>query len=87
MQLPEICIRRPVFATVINLVILLVGVVCYQRLPVRQTPKIDTPVVSVSTFYPGANASVIESQITKPIEDALAGIEGDSIPAGMGNRR
>jgi multidrug efflux pump len=76
MQLPEICIRRPVFATVINLVILLVGVVSYQRLPVRQTPKIDTPVVSVSTGYPGANAAVIESQITKPIEDALAGIEG-----------
>ena len=76
MQLPELCIRRPVFATVINLVIVLVGIVAYQRLPIRQTPKIDTPVVSVSTFYPGANAAVIESQITKPIEDALAGIEG-----------
>ena len=76
MQLPELCIRRPVFATVINLVILLIGIVAYQRLPVRQTPKIDTPVVSVSTYYPGANAAVIESQITKPIEDALAGIEG-----------
>ncbi len=60
MQLPELCIRRPVFATVINLVIVLVGIVAYQRLPIRQTPKIDTPVVSVSTFYPGANAAVIE---------------------------
>ncbi len=76
MQLPEICIRRTVFATVVNLVILLLGLVAYQSLPVRQTPKIDTPVVSVSTAYPGANAAVIESQITKPIEDALAGIEG-----------
>lgn len=76
MNISELCIRRPVFATVINLLIVLVGVVCYSRLPVRQTPKIDTPVVNVNTFYPGANAAVIESQITKPIEDALAGIEG-----------
>ncbi|AVP96228.1 multidrug transporter AcrB [Ahniella affigens] len=76
MNISELCIRRPVFATVINLLIILIGVVCYTRLPVRQTPKIDTPVVNVNTFYPGANAAVIESQITKPIEDALAGIEG-----------
>ncbi|MBK8286951.1 MAG: efflux RND transporter permease subunit [Ahniella sp.] len=76
MNLSELCIRRPVFATVINLLIILVGVVCYSRLPVRQTPKIDTPIVNVNTSYPGANAAVIESQITKPIEDALAGIEG-----------
>lgn len=76
MNISELCIRRPVFATVINLLVILIGVVCYTRLPVRQTPKIDTPVVNVNTYYPGANAAVIESQITKPIEDALAGIEG-----------
>jgi multidrug efflux pump len=76
MTLPQLSIRRPVFATVLNLIVLLIGVVCYQRLSVRQVPKIDTPVVNVATVYPGANAAVIESQITKPIEDALAGIEG-----------
>ena len=76
MTLPELSIRRPVLATVLNLVILLVGVICYQRLTVRQVPKIETPVVTVNTGYPGANSSVMESQITKPIEDALAGIEG-----------
>ena len=76
MTLPQLSIKRPVFATVINLIIVLIGVICYTRLPVRQTPKIDTPVVNVATNYPGANASVMESQITKPIEDALAGIEG-----------
>ena len=76
MNLPQLSIKRPVFATVLNLIVVLLGIVAYTRLPVRQVPKIDTPVVSVATFYPGANASVIESQITKPIEDALAGIEG-----------
>ncbi|HET9483148.1 MAG TPA: efflux RND transporter permease subunit, partial [Xanthomonadales bacterium] len=76
MNISQLSIKRPVFATVLNLIVVLLGVVAYTRLPVRQVPKIDTPVVSVATFYPGANASVIESQITKPIEDALAGIEG-----------
>ncbi len=76
MKLSDISIRRPVLATVINLVVILLGLVAFNSLSVRQTPKIDTAVVSVVTAYPGANAEVIESQITKPIEDALAGIEG-----------
>jgi multidrug efflux pump len=76
MVLPQLSIRRPVLATVVSLIIVLVGLICYKRLAVRQIPNIDTPVVSVNTSYPGANASVIESQITKPIEDAIAGIEG-----------
>ncbi|HET7843265.1 MAG TPA: efflux RND transporter permease subunit, partial [Xanthomonadales bacterium] len=76
MTLPQLSIRRPVLAIVVNLLIVLVGGICYQRLPVRQVPKIDTPVVTVATNYPGANAAVMESQITKPIEDAIAGIEG-----------
>ncbi len=76
MQLPQLSIRRPVFATVLNLIVVLLGLVAYARLPVREVPKIDAAVVSVATAYPGANASVIESQITKPIEDALAGLEG-----------
>ncbi|HLF32446.1 MAG TPA: efflux RND transporter permease subunit [Xanthomonadales bacterium] len=76
MQLPVISIRRPVLATVMNLLIMLIGIICYERLAVRLVPNVDEPVVSVFTGYPGANASVIESQITKPIEDALSGIEG-----------
>ena len=76
MQLPEICIKRPVFATVLSLIILLVGLISYTRLPVREYPRIDDPVVSVSTNYRGASAEVVESQVTKPLEDSLAGIEG-----------
>ncbi len=76
MQLPEICIKRPVFATVLSLIILLVGLISYTRLAVREYPRIDEPVVSVSTTYRGASAEVVESQVTKPLEDSLAGIEG-----------
>jgi len=76
MTLPEICIRRPVFATVLSLVILLIGLISYQRLAVREYPRIDEPVVSVSTTYRGASAEVIESQVTKILEDSLSGIEG-----------
>ena len=76
MTLPELCIRRPVFATVLSLVILLVGLISYQRLSVREYPRIDEPVVSVSTIYRGASAEVIESQVTKVLEDSLSGIEG-----------
>ena len=76
MVLSDISIRRPVFATVINLVVLLVGIISYQRLAVRLIPNVDTPVVTVNTSYPGASAQVIETQITQPIEDALSGVEG-----------
>ncbi|HMB43198.1 MAG TPA: efflux RND transporter permease subunit, partial [Luteimonas sp.] len=76
MVLSDISIRRPVLATVMNLVILLLGIICYSRLPIRLIPNVDIPVVTVATSYPGANAQVIESQITKPIEEALSGIEG-----------
>ncbi|MCZ6809432.1 MAG: efflux RND transporter permease subunit [Proteobacteria bacterium] len=76
MQLSSISIRRPVLATVLNLVILLIGVISYQRLAVRLIPNVDVPIVTVLTVYPGANAQVIESQITNPIEDTLSGIEG-----------
>jgi multidrug efflux pump len=76
MTLPELCIRRPVFATVLSLVIVLVGLVCYERLTVREFPNIDPPVVTVETFYPGASASIVESQVTDVLEDALAGLEG-----------
>lgn len=76
MVLSDISIRRPVFATVVNLVVLLVGVICYERLAVRLIPKVDTPVVTVATAYPGASAQVVESTITTPIEEQLSGIEG-----------
>ncbi|TMG96516.1 MAG: efflux RND transporter permease subunit, partial [Betaproteobacteria bacterium] len=79
MQLPEICIKRPVLATVLSLIILLVGIISYTRLSVREYPRIDEPVVSVTTTYRGASAEVVESQITKPLEDSLAGIEGVDI--------
>ena len=76
MQLPEISIRRPVFASVLSLLILLVGIVSFNGLTVREYPKIDEPTVTVSTRFGGASSEVIESQVTKPLEDSLAGIEG-----------
>jgi multidrug efflux pump len=75
MQLPEIAIRRPVFATVLSLLVLLIGLVSFNRLSVREYPKIDEPVVTVSVRYPGASAEVIETQVTKPLEDSIAGID------------
>jgi multidrug efflux pump len=76
MVLSDLSIRRPVFATVINLVVLLLGIIAFQRLAVRLIPNVDVPVVTVNTTYPGASAQVIESQVTQPIEDALSGVEG-----------
>jgi multidrug efflux pump len=76
MSLFELCIRRPVLATVLSLLVVVIGIVSYTRLGVREYPKIDEPIVSVSTAYPGASAEVVESQITKILEDSLAGIEG-----------
>ena len=75
MQLAEVSIRRPVFATVLSLLIVLVGAVSFNRLSVREYPKIDEPVVTVSVRYAGASAEVIESQVTKPLEDSIAGID------------
>ena len=75
MQLAEVAIRRPVFATVLSLLILLIGAVSYTRLAVREYPKIDEPVVTVSVRYAGASAEVIETQVTKPLEDSIAGID------------
>jgi len=76
MHISEFCIRRPVFATVLSLLIVLIGLVSYDRLSVREYPAIDEPVVSVITNYKGASPDVIESQVTKPLEDQLSGIEG-----------
>jgi len=76
MQLAETSIRRPVFATVLSLLIVLIGAVSFNRLTVREYPKIDEPVVSVTTVFTGASSEVMESQVTKVLEDSLAGIEG-----------
>ncbi|MGH8588256.1 MAG: efflux RND transporter permease subunit, partial [Gammaproteobacteria bacterium] len=76
MFLSDLSIQRPVLATVMSLMVVLLGIMAYERLPVREYPNIDTPVVSVRTAYRGASSEVIESQVTTPLEDALAGIEG-----------
>jgi multidrug efflux pump len=76
MLLSDISIKRPVLATVMSLVIVLLGLVGYKSLSVREYPNIDEPVVTVTTTYSGANAAIMESQVTKQLEDSLAGIEG-----------
>jgi len=79
MQLPELSVRRPVFATVLSLLILLVGAVAFNGLTVREYPQIDEPNVTVTTRFGGASSEVVESQVTKPLEDSLSGIEGVDI--------
>ena len=76
MVLSDLSIKRPVLATVMSLVIVLIGLISYQRLTVREYPNIDEPVVNVETTYRGATAEIIESQVTQPLEESLAGIEG-----------
>ncbi len=76
MKLSEVSIRRPVFATVMSVVIVLFGAISYSRLPVREFPDIDPPIVSIVTFYRGASPSVIETQITDVLEEQLATLEG-----------
>lgn len=76
MVLSDLSIRRPVLATVMSLVLVLLGLMAYERLPVREYPDIDAPAMTVRTVYPGASSEVIESQVTRPIEDSVAGIEG-----------
>lgn len=76
MRLSEICIERPVLASVLSLLILLLGSIALLRLPNRELPDVDAPVVSVSTIFPGAAPEVVESSVTEPLEDELIGIEG-----------
>lgn len=76
MGFSELCIRRPVFATVLSLILMLIGLVSYDRLTVREYPNIDEPIVSVTTRYPGASATIIESQVTQVLEGSIAGIAG-----------
>ena len=76
MKLSELSIRRPVFATVMSLVVLLLGIISFTRLPVREYPDIDPPIVSVSTLYRGASPSVVETEITDLLEEQFSTIEG-----------
>jgi len=75
-SLSEVCIRRPVLATVMTLILLIVGVVSFTYLSVRHYPNVETPVVSVIATYDGASPQIVETLITKPLEAALAGVEG-----------
>ena len=76
MTLPTLSIKRPVLAIVMNLLILLFGAISFSTLGVREYPSIDPPVVSVRTSYPGANAAIIESEITEPLEKVINSVEG-----------
>ena len=76
MNISELSIRRPVLATVLTLIILLFGAIGYISLGVREYPSVDNPIISVSCSYPGANADVIENQITEPLEQNINGIPG-----------
>ena len=76
MLLSDVSIKRPVVCIVVALLIVIVGVLSFQRLSVREYPNIETPVVSVSASYPGAAAEVVETQVTDPIEEQLSTIDG-----------
>src|SRR5690606_36592954 len=76
MSLSSVSIKRPVLAIVMNLFIIIVGVIGFSYLGVRDYPSVDQPIITVSTSYPGANADVIETQITEPLEEAVNGIQG-----------
>jgi hypothetical protein len=76
MILSDVSIKRPVFATVVSLLLIVLGIASLMRLPIREYPAIDPPVVSVTTQYVGASAAVVDTQITELIEAAVAGIEG-----------
>ncbi|NLD24483.1 MAG: efflux RND transporter permease subunit, partial [Bacteroidales bacterium] len=76
MNLSELSIKRPVLATVMVLIIIIFGIIGYTSLPVREYPNVDNPIITVHVSYPGANAEVIENQITEPLEQHVNGIPG-----------
>ncbi|MEX0751587.1 MAG: efflux RND transporter permease subunit [Xanthobacteraceae bacterium] len=79
MNIFEFFIRRPVFSSVLSMILILIGIVSFSRLTVREYPSIDEPTVSVSTNYPGASAAIVEAQVTQILENSIAGIEGIDI--------
>jgi multidrug efflux pump len=76
MWVSDVSIRRPVLATVISLLLIALGAISFDNLPLRELPDVDPPIISVDTTYTGAAAEIVESRITQPIEDRVAGIEG-----------
>ena len=76
MKISEISVKRPVFATVVSLLLVILGLLAYSRLSVRELPEVESPVVSIETTYRGAAADVVETKITQIIEDRVSGIEG-----------
>lgn len=76
MNISQISISRPVLATVMSLVIILLGLVSYNKLSLREYPNIDEPAVTITTRYDGANAEIMETQITNLLEDSISGVEG-----------
>ncbi len=76
MKLSEVSIKRPVFAAVISILLIAFGLVAFDRLTLREYPNIDPPVVSIRTNYPGAAATIVETRITKVLEDRISGVEG-----------
>lgn len=76
MILSDVSVTRPVFASVLSLLLIAFGLVSFDRLPLREYPDIDPPVVSVDTSYPGASANIVETRITEVIEDRISGVEG-----------
>jgi len=76
MILSDISVKRPVFASVVSLVLVIFGIIAFDRLSLREYPDIDAPIVSIDTRYPGASASIVETRITQIIEDRIAGVEG-----------
>ena len=76
MILSDISVRRPILAIVLSLLIIIFGIISFDRLPLREYPDIDAPVVSVRTSYVGASANIVETRVTQVIEDSVSGIEG-----------
>ncbi|MST01137.1 MAG: efflux RND transporter permease subunit, partial [Pedosphaera sp.] len=76
MIISRISIQRPVLASMMSLLLVLFGIIGLSRLPVRELPDIDPPIVSVTTIYPGANAAVVETEVTERLEEAVSNIEG-----------
>ncbi len=76
MRLSEVSVKRPVFATVVSLMLVILGLLAASRLPVRELPNVESPVVSIDTTYRGASADVVENKITQVIEDRVSGLEG-----------
>lgn len=86
MKISDISIKRPVFAIVLNILIILLGLVGLTRMSIREYPNIDLPVISIRTTYSGASPEIIETQVTKAIEDAVTSIDGIDFMTSMSRR-